>query len=567
MMKRYISVILLTLACCAALAQGRIVERTYVSTDRSDYLAGEVVRCSVFCFDLSEGRTLSDFSSIAYIGLFSPDGLVQSAKAALDDGRGAAEFELDRSLPTGNYRLIAFTAMNRNEFRYDYDATGKTISIFNPYTSQRVENGVEIVDASEYAAALAQAGTAQDTGLLRLRLTGDARKNSSVGIAIDNLSGSDASFNVSVTCDEGVIPASDYSITSFLGMDTPSPIWQDRVVPEYEGEIIHARVAGVSRRQLLDMNGKFAFISVPGDKSDMYSAPVSWNGEISFFTNNIYGRKDMICEIEGLEEDTPAHLEIISPFVEAKAGPAGKLLLSSSLSEMIRRRSVHNQIERTFRSDTLYEHLPFRDNLLFGQRFFRYHLDDYTRFPLMEEVITEFIPELRARKQDGVRDIRVRMEDSFNSITYSRGTSLMMLDGVPIFDHEKIMNYDPLLVETIDIYPATYYIGTRGYEGIVNFITYKHNIQGMQFDQNVRIVSFEGASYPTAFTCANVISDSSYPDYRETLYWHPIMSVGGSGSEEIECKLPAYDGKFRIVVEGVTSDGRPIHETLSFEIR
>lgn len=133
----------------------------------------------------------------------------------------------------------------------------------------------------------------------------------------------------------------------------------------------------------------------------------------------------------------------------------------------------------------------------------------------------------------------------------------MMVDGVPVFDHETIYRYDPLLVETVNIYPYTYFIGTRGYSGVVNFVTYKRNLPSVTFPDNVRIMEFQGASFPMAYTCAGVSDE--YPDYRNTLYWDPLVDLPVNGSRSFEVHLPAYDGHWRIVVEGLTASGRPVY--------
>lgn len=545
-------------------ARAGVVERAYVSTDRDVYIAGETIRCSAFCVDESEGGAFSSVSSLLYLELHSTDGLAQTAKIALVQGRGAGEVILPKSLPTGNYKLIAYTALNKSEEGYDYFAISKTVSVFNPFTSERVKDGVKVVDAEEYAKILKESKP-ETAGGVRLSAPASAERGSrlSVGISADAA----ATLSVSVRrVGDFAAPASG-GIADFVRSARPaSPYAPSAPIPEYEGEIIHARVMGIDPARMGELHGRFAFISAPGEKSDVYSAPISSDGEIDFFTNNIYGDKDLVCEIEGLSDDLQGHLEIVSPFVSPKSPDIPALTISDCLRKPLLDRSIGSQLESSFASDTLYDYLPYRENLLFGDRVVNYHLDDYTRFPLMEEVITEFIPELRARMTDGRRDIRVRLEDSYKVLNFAVGSSLMMLDGVPVFDHDRIYHYDPLLVEDINIYPLTHYIGERCYNGIVNFVTYGRNLPSMNFDENVRIVNFRGVSYPTAYTCRDISSNSNYPDYRSTLYWHPIVSVDASGSVEFDCFTPDYSGTFEISVEGLTSDGRPVSVTKIFEV-
>ena len=92
--------------------------------------------------------------------------------------------------------------------------------------------------------------------------------------------------------------------------------------------------------------------------------------------------------------------------------------------------------------------------------------------------------------------------------------------------------------------------------GVVNFVTYKGTLPSMQFEDNVRIVDFQGCSLPLAYTCAGVGSD--YPDYRQTLYWHPMLTLAPGESISLECKTPAYSGRFEVVAEGLTGTGEAV---------
>lgn len=222
------------------------------------------------------------------------------------------------------------------------------------------------------------------------------------------------------------------------------------------------------------------------------------------------------------------------------------------------------QLEKIFDADTLYEALPLREHLVLDrQKCIRYNLDDYTRFPVMEEIFVEFIPEMRTRRVDGVQQIQVRVSDMLNNYYFPSGTALVLLDGVPVLDHAKILAYDPLLVKRIDIYPDSYLFGIRGFSGIVNFVTYKGTLPSMQFEDNVRIVDYQGCSLPLAYTCAGVGRD--YPDFRQTLYWHPLLTLGPGETLEVECKTPAYGGRFEAVAEGLTEAGAAVaaHATLT----
>ena len=87
----------------------------------------------------------------------------------------------------------------------------------------------------------------------------------------------------------------------------------------------------------------------------------------------------------------------------------------------------------------------------------------------------------------------------------------------------------------------------------------------MTFPDNVRILDFQGAAYPAAYTCKGVGKD--YPDYRQTVLWEPLVSAEAGGSVSLDCVMPAYKGRFRVVVEGLSSTGEPFRATASFDVR
>jgi hypothetical protein len=571
MKKIYIAWMALLCAGAGLFAQERVVERTWLSTDRDVYVAGEPVWYSAFCIDASRG-TFSPVSSVAYVELHSAAGMAATSKVALENGRGAGRLQLPGTLPTGNYRLVVYTVQNRDEVDYDFSGiASKTISVFNVFANDRVEAGVEVVEPAVYE------------GLRERRsLAGNSALTNAGGASLDvswqngeltvvNRGDQPATFSLSVAHDDGFLSNGNPGIGDFLsesGRLGPRA-FRNELAPEFEGEVIHGKVTGFSEAMIPNLIGKFAFISTPTDKSDVYAAPIREDGSVVFYTGNIYGDKDCVCEIEGIDPSLNCHIELASPFVNAQVPAPAPLVISPVLEEALKARSVGMQVERRFTADTMYEFLPVRENGLFDDDVvIRYVLDDYTRFPTMAEDFIEFMPEIRARHDaDGHRDIRVLLQEDYSGQTFSSEKTLMLLDGVPVFDQEKIMQYDPLLVESVNIYPHTHFIGSRVFAGVVNFITYKRNLPSFTFDNNARIVNWQGESYPMAYTCEMVEAGGGYPDYRQTIYWHPLLELGAGESMTIRCKLPDYKGSFDVWAEGMTRDGKPACGTVSFTIQ
>ena len=556
-MRKTLILLLLLAATTTVRAEGSLVERTFVTTDRDVYLAGETVWCSAFCVDAATGA-LSPLSGTAFLEIHSARGRVLEAKVALADGRGGGSIALPQSLPTGNYRLIAYTSQNRNERDYRFDGLcSKTISVYNIFSRERVEESVQVVESLP-AAAEAPA----DEGDLTLTLPESFKAGSAFSLQIESPAA--ATVSVSVSHADGLPGATNPTIAAFVAAlpSVGQPAFKGGVVPDYEGEIIRGRIVGFNPESQSALTDKYAFLSAPGNLSDIYSSEIDSVGNIVFYTGNIYGQKELITEIEGIDPKLNCHIELESPFVAEGVTPPAPLQLFAGVAEILSERATTMQIERRFMADTLQEYLPRRDNVLFEDNVGRrYHLDYYTRFPVMKELFIEFIHEVVVRERAGVRALHVAIQDGGSDPRYSRQPALVLLDGVPVFDHGKICDYDPLLVENVDIYPYIYFIGGRQFDGIVNFVTYKRTLPSMKFGNNVRVVNYQGVSYPTAYRRAVRPEDSApatYPDYRQTAYWHPLVALPAGGRVSLEGLLPDYPGDFTVTVEGMTKDGRPL---------
>ena len=575
-MKSRLLLFFLLLPLCAG-AQTTVVEKTYISTDREIYVSGDKIWCSAFCVDAANGLRPSSLSAIAYVEIVSEDGTLESGKIALSEGRGAGTIEIPATAPTGNYRIVAYTAYTKNTPGFNpQEHISKTISIFNTSTKERVKNGVKILSDSEYDALRTPASTQTAAGALSIACHRNAEGY--LEVVLTNNSAAPADLSLSLSNRDGIIPPDNTSIGAFMGAaasaaqaaagaesaaarasaraaSATAATAEAAELPEYEGEIIRGRIAGATTDEIEGLKGRSAFISVPTEKSDLYSSVVDNDGMIKFVTNNIYGTKEMVCEIED-NDLARCHIELISPFVSPKLKGIPALQMAPSIKEDLQRRGLSVQLCRSFSADTLASLMPIRENpLIPSYDAIEYKLDDYKRFPVMRELFIEFINEIKVRKVNGKEQLKVKTHLEERVSLFDKNNSLIMVDGIPIFDHSQVIEYDPLLVESVVVYPYKYYTGWRSFCGMANFVTYKKNLPGIKFNDGVRVVQFKGCSYPMAFTCQEIGED--FPDYRELLYWHPQIKLPAGESSSIKVKIPANVKEIRICAEGMMENGTP----------
>ena len=552
-MKKILFCAFLMLAAGFSAAAG-LVERTYVCTDRHSYVAGEDVFCSVFCFDGGSG-SLSDFSSVAYVELISPEGSAVRVKMALQDGRGAGRLRLPSTLPTGNYRLIAYTALNRNEEDMDYFRGSRVISVYNTLSASRQESVV--LDAASaavagkdhsYGAAVEGKdrpyGAAAPAGL-ELEQRGDS-------LFLRNSGTECLDFCLSLSISDALPDPEGPGLADFLearsGDRTTLRTDAKLSIPEYEGEIVSIRVPAM-------YSGVTAVLSGPGLRNDIYSSTVDSTGLVSFYTGNIYGDRDLVFELNSRDVNDDFSLEVLSPFASPELDRDGvpELHLNGSVAEDLKRRSVAMQIGRHFGIDEYMDSLQLRPDLLFkGGAMTVYEMDDYTRFPTMRETIVEYVREVHIRRQDGEPVLKLVPGKSFESYSSMLGgNALVLVDGVPVSEHGRVLDLNPALLRRICIYPYDVSTGSCIYSGVVNFISFRGDMAGLQFPGRVRILDFHGVTFPVTVGAAK--EDSLSPDYRYTRIWQPLLHLeageelalplGKCGAEELRLELEGVVGR------------------------
>lgn len=523
-------------------------DRLFVVTDRDSYLSGDLVFCSVFALD--ENGTKAPFSAVAYLELISDEGTAAEAKIGLFDGRGCGCFRIPTSVATGNYRLLAYTARS---IASDTDAL--LLSVYNTTSSTRVNGGVKVVPQAPSAS-----DSADEQGSLLAELPETLTPG---GTGYLRISGAEADIAISISHQDALSQVRNANLAAFVKEGNKS--FSNGQTGEYEGEIITASVEGLERNQTAAEGEVTAYLSTTGSPSNAYVGRAAGNGQIQFFTGNIYGEHELVCEVVSLYGQS-AHISLKSPFRHPELSEAVPAL---EIGEFLRQDLLDRKATLIGMADlpldTLVQFLPKRKDLLLeGIPRIRYHLDDYNRFPTVQEICTEFVSELNYSRQNGKWAVRIVQRDAASKRSYTVENVLVMMDGVVLTDHGKLADFDALLLEDIDIYRKSIVIGEVPFNGVVNFITKKNYVTALDFPENTRIVDFKGLSYPVSYSGAVPETEK---DLRQLLLWLPAQEVSSEETLEIPFRVPDYAGTFRLIIQGLQKDGTPVYIEKTFSTR
>jgi hypothetical protein len=210
---------------------------------------------------------------------------------------------------------------------------------------------------------------------------------------------------------------------------------------------------------------------------------------------------------------------------------------------------------------------PSVDSVAFyGKADATYYLDDYTRFPIMEEVMREYVPGVFVRKRkDGFHFIVVDIQNK----GVLAGDPMILLDGVPVLDTDDIMKVDPLTVKKLEVIQRQYFLGQAVFSGIVSYTTYKGNLGNLELDPKSMSLNYEGLQLRREFHSPQYSYQDRkdrMPDQRYLLYWNANVTTGADGRQHLEFYSSDVGGRYAVVVQGMDNGGFSGSATYTFTV-
>ena len=555
-MKKYKFLFVLLIVCFGRMPMNaQLRERVYLQTDKQLYLAGELLWIKLYTTD--HECQLMSFSKIGYVELIHDSIPEVQVKLDIRDGSGAGCMELPAMLPTGYYRLIAYTRYMRNEGENAFFE--KTICIVNPL------NQNEDLYAEEMNASFALKPTERNAQTLdistdkqsytkrnkgEIRLKGLPSENISLGVSI---AGADPSLVDNPTI-------SDWK----KQLATPgTPFMNERLLPEYEGAIIDGVLIDIETGQPANDTQVVNLLSFPGKEIQLFGGEADANGQVAFYTQCVTGKQELTTTSIAASEKK-YRVDIQSPYATHTSIRLPRFTPDSTWIDYLGRRNLAVQVTHAYTADSLssiQETVPCS----YLRPFSRYVMDEYTRFPNMEEVFIEFIMFARIRRTNEGRRFTMMTEGMVN---YTNNV-LILLDNIPVADHDLLCGYNPLLIKTIDLHIGRYMFGGYLFDGMIAFYSYNNDYPGITFGEYTQLYDYEGTQpyryfYTPEYDATR--ASSRLPDFRHTLLWEPSLQSNGQTELVIPFATSDLPGSYVITIEGIGANGTVVYATQAIEV-
>jgi hypothetical protein len=343
---------------------------------------------------------------------------------------------------------------------------------------------------------------------------------------------------------------------------TPTP----SILPELQEHLITGKVLDESG----DPSGNVkTFLSYPSRKISLSTTLSKRSGIVQYVLKDFKGPQRLILQTD-LAKDSTHKIVIDNPFSTAFVASVSKPFASHpSFRKALSLRSVAMQVQNIFNDDKeeWFSQERADSTAFYGKADETYFLDDFTRLPVMEEVMREYVPGVLVRKRKG--SFYFALLDEVNDVVFQE-EPLVLMDGVPVFNIDRLMTFDPLKVKKLEVITRRYFLGNMTFPGVVSYSTYAGDMAGFPVHPKSITINYEGLQQRREFYSPQYenekLRNSRIPDQRHLLYWQPTLEVK-NGIAEVEFYTSDLTGEFTVQAQGLTSSGLMGSGTHRFSVK
>ncbi|RIV46975.1 hypothetical protein D2V05_03185 [Flagellimonas pelagia] len=538
-------------------------EKVFVHHTGPVVFVGEYVHYAFYCFNAQTNKA-SNISYVGYVALVNEKGeYVYEEKIRLEKGLATGDFFLNTGITSGHYKLLGYTQWMKNNglqqvFKDD-------IVVINPY---QVDQQGLMEEQSEPVSGIQEVNKVSDSSIIQIRF--DKKQfgtREKVKLALRNYKGPLGYGNFTVRIQKKSsfpiaqgMNAMEYG-TAYLNVanQIDKQVGDSLFLPEQRGELLFGKVTDQASGEPMD-NAKMV-ISVPGQEFLLQFATTDPQGNFYTYLRKDYKVPQAVIQAKDLSQ--PIKVELLQTKKMDLTGlEFGRFTLKPEYAQIIKKRSIYNQIENQFfaaKPDSVLLGLPI--DPFDGGIPETIDLDEYTRFPTLQETLVELLKFAGYRNGKDGDYIRIAQDLQTYNEKSNDFPAIVLIDGVFIPHHETIKEFDARKIKSISLVRDQFALADRDYQGMMIIKTIEgdfYETYAPQFGINVPIEKPQPKKnyYRQRYDMVETVSDN-IPDYRSLLFWEPHVELEGDALE-FEFYTSDLSGEFEVVLDGFTTYGKPI---------
>lgn len=534
-----------------------------------------------------ETTTATKFADVELIGEDSKSVFTQ--KLTLKNGIAQGNLSIPSNIKAGNYKLI----VNTNSMVNNTTPTQVVLPVINPYEkNESAVKGttkdlpsIEKVDSTEKEsptlekekpinsnnqAAASIVEKSKFTLLFEKRI---AKKREQFVLKINTATQQIQKGNYSLSVrkidqldTKKQLTAAEFKSKWIKEVGDYDSAQKEIIIPELRGEIITGSIT--SKNGSSSIQNKNIALSIPGKFYTFKTTNTDASGKFIFNLDKTNEGSDLIVQIMDEDrQDYTVQLDKTNGINYSLLHNKTNFEVSPEMKNSILKRSVASQVENAYyykKTDSIIA-TNTKDDFFKGAGK-EYILDDYDRFPSLQETITEVLFEVYYKQKEDDFIIGVR---DFNANFETPGSALVLVDGLLIQDNKGLFKYSTKKIYKVSIISGGYYYGSKLFNGVISFTTFKQDYASNQSGTYILNTKILRPAVKKEYYSPNYedkYKDKRIPDYRYQLLWLPQLTLA-SNENPISFYTSDVTGTFEITLEGFTDQGIPVSLKDTFEVQ
>ena len=480
-----------------------------------------------------EGKNLS---AIAYAELVNRDGIpVLQTIFQLENGEAQGYLDVPSQIESDHYLVRFYTRVSPLE------GTGgvwnQFITVINPKLQQRKITQYQV--QNRYQFKLSSSGGVLDS----------AKPGSKLSVT-PNPGGRPVLVKSAL-----VNPFLPKEFKGHIGSEIYEPLPSDYpMIPEPFGHVVYAK----NLQESQDPAETF-YLSAHGEKSFLNSAKAKPNGDLFFELGAMKDYRFLI--VQSNRAESPMSFALQSPFAPLSLKSDFQFppfLVDESQKDFLFDLVTASKVTVAYYPKKTLEYFPivvgFDEDRI-------YKLDDYTRFETFEITLREYVPEVLVRRQNKKALLKVLNKPLGTVFTEN---PLVLLDGMPVFDIDALIDFDPVKIESMEIMAREFLFNHEKFDGVINIHSFRNDFGGFELPANAIYLNYPLIQQPTILSSPHVNSNlgtARFPDFRNLLHWE----IGPN--EAAEVFTSDIEGKYELTHVIRDSQGKLTVEMKEFEVK
>ena len=332
-------------------------------------------------------------------------------------------------------------------------------------------------------------------------------------------------------------------------------------------EIRDVSISGVvfNKRNNLPVANIPVYISVFKENPQIHINRTNENGEFVFSLNKFVESQDIfLCaktprlsdfEIR-INNDFSHNFSILNNI---------SLSIDTSSSRLIEEMFVNLQAGKSFKTEAGKKQPPSSNfPFSFDEPQITIRLDDYVSTSSLETAIREFVPAVKIHEERGVYSLSITNNRARTTYHYP----LILVDNIPIFNVNDLLEVAPPSIEKIDVYKYPLILGDNFINGTFILTTNTKDFGGIKMPKGSIFLEYQTISPSYSFEPQKYSSSykksSRLADFRNLLYWNPNLTINNETS--VSFYTSDHCSEYDIIVRGVSKNGNVFYKKSSLKV-